>query len=204
MNDWPGVPGYGYRVQKSDTIRIATMVHNPTDTNYPETYLEVRVEYRPATEKPEGALKNVYPAWFDVMECRSSGYELAAGKSVTAGEVPLNYTGTLLGVGGHLHDYGRELRLVNLTRKEEIARLESTLDAQGRILSMPVETFYERGGYRLNKGERVRVTSTYSNPTAKAIPDGAMGIVVGYFLPDDDAEMAGLRRMAKRGTHGEK
>src|ERR1700752_1225638 len=30
MTDWIEVPGYGYRVQKGDQIRVETMVHNPT------------------------------------------------------------------------------------------------------------------------------------------------------------------------------
>jgi hypothetical protein len=30
MTNWIQVPGYGYRVQKGDKIRIETMVYNPT------------------------------------------------------------------------------------------------------------------------------------------------------------------------------
>ncbi len=196
MNDWPALPGYGYRVAKGDRIRVSTMFHNPTDTAYSKTYLEVRVEYR--TGGAEGApLKSVYPTWFDVMECRNSGYELEPGKSVTSGEITLHYSGALLGVGGHLHDYGEELVLQNLTRGEEIAELHSKLDPQGRIASMPVAGFWGRGGYRLNQGERLRVSATYDSRAAKPLPEGAMGIVVGYFLPDNDAQMIALRRKDK-------
>ncbi len=34
------------------------------------------------------------------------------------------------------------------------------------------------------------MTASYDNPTGQRLPHGAMGIVVGYFLPDDDARMA--------------
>jgi len=201
MNEWPQVPSYGYRVAKGQRIRIETMLHNPTDTAYPKTYLEVRVEYRKAT--PRGMLlKSVYPAWFDVMNCGDSAYDLRPGVSVTSSEITLRYAGTLLGVGGHLHDYGERLVLEDLTRKEQVAALSAQLDPQGRIISMPVRTFFQRanpgespsGGYRLKVGERLRVTATYNNRAGKALPEGAMGIVVGYFLPDDDAQMAALRR----------
>src|SRR5207237_10460681 len=37
MTDWAEVPGYGYRVQKDDKIRIETMVYNPTSTSYDKT-----------------------------------------------------------------------------------------------------------------------------------------------------------------------
>ncbi len=195
MNDWPGVAGFGYRVAKGDRIRIETMAHNPTDTAYPKAYLEVRVEYRPADASPP--LKSVYPTWFDVMQCRNSGYDLKAGESTTTGEIALRYSGALLGVGGHMHDYGQQLVLENLTRHETVATLHANLDPQGRILSMPIQTFYDRGGYRLNRGDRIRATATYDNLTGTLLPEGAMGIVVGYFRPDDDTLMAALVRKHK-------
>lgn len=197
MNDWPAVEGFGYRVLPGDRIRIETMFHNPTEQSYPETYLEVRLEYR--LRSAGAQLKSVYPAWFDVMECRDSGYTLAPGQTWTSGEISIKRAGMLLGVGGHMHDYGEGLFLENLTRNEKVAELRAQLDAQGRIVTMPMVTFYERGGYRLKAGERLKTTAEYSNPTGKSLPDGAMGIVVGYFLPDDDAAMASLRRKpAKR------
>ena len=191
------MPGYGYRVDKGDRIRIQAMFHNPTDAAYPEAYLEVRVEYR--ARGAEGTpLKNVYPTWFDVMECRDSAYELEPGKSVTSGEITLHYSGMLLGVGGHLHDYGEGLVLEDITRKQGIAELHAKLDANGRIVSMPTTTFLDRGGYHLNQGERIRVTATYDSRASQPLPEGAMGIVVGYFVPDDDAQMAALRRPERR------
>lgn len=63
---------------------------------------------------------------------------------------------------------------------------------------MPIVTFLAQGGYRLHAGEVVRVTAYYDNRTGRRLPDGAMGIVVGYFLPDDDALLAGLRRRGHR------
>ncbi len=133
--------------------------------------------------------------------CADSGHDLQPGKNVTTGVVTLRHSGTLLGVGGHLHDFGQRLVLENLTRREELAALDAQLEAQGRIVSMPVVTFYDRGGYRLNRGERLRVTSTYyENPLGKPLADGAMGIVVGYFLPDNDAEMAALLRKERKAT----
>ncbi len=197
LNDWPAVRGYGYRVDKGDRIRIQAMFHNPTDKAYPKAYLEVRVEYR--SRGAEGTpLKSVYPTWFDVMECRDSAYELEPGKSITSGEITLHYSGALLGVGGHLHDYGEELVLEDLTRKQGIAALHARLDGEGHIVLMPTVSFSDRGGYHLDQGERIRVTATYESRASQPLPDGAMGIVVGYFLPDDDTQMAALRRPERR------
>ena len=196
MNDWPALPGFGYRVSKGDRIRINTMIHNPTDTSYPKTHIEIRMEYKMARAADGSAaqVKSVYPTWFDVQACGNSGYHLTPGKNVTRGAFALKYTGTLLGVGGHMHDYGVQLELTNDTRSENVATLRAALDAQGRIQSMPIVTFLERGGYRLQAGEKIGVVAHYDNLTGKPLHDGAMGIVVGYFLPDDDTQMAALRR----------
>lgn len=196
MNDWMPVPGYGYRVDKGDQIRIETMMYNPTDTSYKDVWLEVQIPYQ--EESASGpAPKSVYPAWMDVMECRDSGYNLAPGHSVTKGTVPVKYSGVLLGVGGHLHDYGRQLALENKTRKETAATLEAKDDPQGHNAGTGVVLFVDRGGYRLAKGDLLGISATYDNPTGKMLRDGAMGIVVGYFVPDDDAAMASLRRASR-------
>ncbi len=193
MNNWPALAGFGYRVHAGERIRISTMFHNPTDTSFPKTYLEVRMETQPAS--PQGpALKSVYPVWLDVQECGESAYDLRPGRNVKSGEFRLPYNGTLLGVGGHLHDYGQGLVLVNETHHDQVASLPSRLDSRGLILSMPIVTFADRGGYRLNQGDTLQVTATYENPTGRELPEGAMGIVVGYFLPDDDRPMSALVR----------
>jgi len=192
LNDWPAITGFGYRVHLGDRIRVGTMFHNPTDVSYPETWLEVKIEYR-TTPKGE-ALKSVYPAWFDVGECGNSGYDLLPGKTLKVGQFKLGYGGVLLGVGGHMHDYGRQLDLYDVTRGDDVAPLKAQLDASGRIQGMPVVLFMDKGGYKLSKGDVLRVSSIYDNPLGKPVPEGAMGIVVGYFLPENDAEVAALRK----------
>jgi hypothetical protein len=192
MNDWPALPGFGYRVHKGDRIRISTMFHNPTGTSYPKSWLEVKLDYRSAAQGESP--KSMYPAWFDVGECGESSYDLDPGRSLKMGQFQMGFSGWLLGVGGHMHDFGRQLDLFNVTRGEDVAPLKAQLDAVGHIESMPIVRFTDRGGYKLNKGDVLRVSSIYENPRGKPIPDGAMGIVVGYFLPEHDAEVAGLKK----------
>ena len=200
MNEWVPLPGFGYPVSEGDRVRVTSMFHNPTDREHPEVHLEVDVDYRKAGAGE--TLRDVYPAWFDVQECGTSGYDLEPGTNVTTGTVEVPVSGRLLGVGGHLHDYGKELVLERLGGEEgptELARLEPETDEAGRILSMPVVPFLFQGGLPLEAGDVVRVTARYENPTGRRLPDGAMGIVVGYFLPDDPAAMARFRRGGERG-----
>ena len=193
MGDWPATPGVGYRVHPGDRILVSTMFHNDYPVSYPHTFLEVKIEYQPLV--PGGPeLADVYPSWFDVKECGESGYDLRPGRNVTSGEFTLGFSGKLIGVGGHLHNYGQELMLEDATRHQEVATMHARLDAQGRIISIPIVRFTESGGFPLAKGDVLKVTAIYNNPTGKYLPDSAMGIVVGYFLPDQDSAFAALRR----------
>jgi hypothetical protein len=191
MTNWAQISGYGYPVKKGDKIRVETMVHNPTATPYGNVYLEVTIPIQYATAAP--ALKNFYPAWMDVKSCGSSGYNLPAGKSEMRGIVTVKYDGFLLGVGGHMHDYAKEIVLEDLTRKETVATLLAKVDEKGHLLEMPVKTFYQEGGYKFAAGDQLRISATYDNPTGAVLRDGAMGIVVGYFVPLTDAPVAALR-----------
>src|SRR6266699_2851477 len=150
MTDWAEMPGYGYRVQKGDKIRVETMMHNPTATSYDKAYLEVVIPFEeiPGDASAAAPRKNVYPAWMDVASCGNSGYDLPAGKSEKTGTVT-------------------------------------------------VKLFVQEGGYKFAKGDVLKISATYDNPTGKLLRDGAMGIAVGYFAAADDAKMAALRRNAK-------
>jgi hypothetical protein len=189
MKDWDAVPGFGYRVHPQDGIRVSTMFHNPTGTDYPQTYLEVKINYRLAQR---ARLKSVYPAWFDVKQCADSDYDLSPGKNVASGTMQVQYSGVLLGVGGHMHDYGRQLVFEDATRHHEITVLNAQVDRQGHVLSIPVALFLDHGGYHLDRGDIVKITATYENSSRRELPLSAMGIVVGYFLPDNDNEMLQL------------
>src|SRR6266478_2054577 len=103
----------------------------------------------------------------------------------------------LLGVGGHMLDYAKQITLEDVTRKDKVVTLDAKVDEKGQLLSIPVVTFYERGGYKFTAGDQLRITATYDNITGKPLPSGAMGIVVGYFVPADDSAMSALRRKPK-------
>jgi hypothetical protein len=199
MTDWAEIPGYGYRVQKGNKIRIETMMYNPTATSYDKAYLEVVIPFQEASDSAAAPRKNVYPAWMDVKVCGDSSYDVKPGKSEQAGVVVVKYDGVLIGVGGHLHDYGRQIVLQDVSRKETVATLDAKVDEQGMLGSIPVKLFVQEGGYKFAKGDVLKVSATYENPTGKLLHDGAMGIAVGYFVAADDGKMAALRRNSKPG-----
>jgi hypothetical protein len=191
LTDWAQIPGFGYRVEKDDHIRIETMIHNPTTASYKDVFLEIVIPY--ADDATPALVKNLYPAWMDVASCGNSGYDLPPGPSKKTGSVLVKYSGILLGVGGHMHDYGQQLTLEDSSAKDPVAVLPAKTDAQGHLLGIPVVTFFQNGGFPLAAGDKLTITSTYNNPTGKLLRDGAMGIVVGYFVPQDPAALNGFR-----------
>jgi hypothetical protein len=197
LTDWGQVPGFGYRVEKGDQIRIETMIHNPTPNAYQQAYLEVAIPY--LDDASPAPVRNFYPAWMDVAECGRSGYDLPAGPSKKVGTVSIKYDGVLLGVGGHMHDYAKQLVLEDSRNQEAVARLAAKTDERGRLVSMPVAMFIETGGYPLAAEDQLTITATYQNTSGKLLRDGAMGIVVGYFVPKESGSLAGLRHEAKTG-----
>ncbi|HTQ62832.1 MAG TPA: hypothetical protein VMI32_21585 [Candidatus Solibacter sp.] len=192
LTNWAEVPGYGYRIQMGDKIRIETMVHNPTDISYDKVYLEVSIPYQQAGAGENR--KNFYPAWMDVKSCEDSAYDLPAGESKKTGTVEVKYAGVLLGVGGHMHDYAKQIVLEDVTQKKTVATLDAKLDEHGEILSMPTVLFLDRGGYKFSADDFLKVSASYDNTTGRLLREGAMGIVVGYFVPANDAPFASLRR----------
>jgi hypothetical protein len=199
LTDWAQVPGFGYRVEKGDRIRIETMVHNPTPNAYDQTYLEVAIPY--LDHASPAPVKSFYPAWMDVMSCGNSGYDLPSGESKKVGSVTVKYAGALLGLGGHMHDYAQQLVLQDSRSKDPVAILPAKTDEHGQLLSMPVVTFFESGGYALAAGDRLTITATYDNTSGKSLHDGAMGIVVGYFVPQDPAALTSLRHAPDMAEH---
>ena len=202
LTDWAQIPGFGYRVEKGDNIRIETMIHNPTTTSYEKVFLEISIPYAPfINDVTPAPVKNIYPAWMDVASCGNSGYDLPPGPSKKVGSVPIKYSGILLGVGGHMHDFGQQLTLQDSSAKEPVALLPAKTDEQGHLISIPVVTFFQTGGYHFSAGDKLTITAAYNNPTGKLLRDGAMGIVVGYFAPQDPTALNNLRHAAKSAAH---
>ncbi len=116
----------------------------------------------------------------------SKAFDLPPGRSERSFESSPALAGTIVGLGGHLHDYGVSLRLTDATTGEVLWDAALVKDAAGHVLSIPVTRLYNwhRLGVHIVPAHRYRVTAVYQNPTGRPIPDGGMGAVGGLFVPD--------------------
>jgi hypothetical protein len=114
-------------------------------------------------------------------------------------------SGRVLGAGGHLHDYGKELRFERLPAGERgagsgeredpetVIRLGAKSDSAGRLaeIGRTLPGIWGQG-IRLKAGEHYRLIGTYFNPTGEAIREGAMVHLAMMFAPDRLADWPAL------------
>lgn len=141
------------------------------------------------TYVPTAAAKQmiaVLPVWLDVNNevGGTNTYDLTPGKSMKSYEFVAPVGGRILGIGGHLHDYGIAMRLEDAETGQVLVRLPATRDKNGHIVSM-ARKFYAFNALKLREGHRYRVVAEYDSPLREIVPKGAMGNMLAVIAPDD-------------------
>jgi hypothetical protein len=167
---WP----FALRVESGEEFLAYAMLHSEGDTDHGDVFLLMQFHY--------GAVPRagVQPFFIDVSPPPGpAGWDLPPGRSTRSWEGSPDVAGRVLGLGGHMHRYGVELILEDVTAGRELHRERPVLAAGGAVLSMPQRTFIGRLGYRLRPDHVYRITAVYDNPTGDTIRAGAMGSIGG-------------------------
>ncbi|HET7601364.1 MAG TPA: hypothetical protein VFK09_13790, partial [Gemmatimonadales bacterium] len=162
------------------------MWHNETGKDLDAVYLRYSMIWAPKNQNPQPV--NSLPIYMDVNLTvgGSNTFDVPPGRFSKSYEFTLPVGGRLLGVGGHLHDYGVDVKLIDAESGKELTRVVAKRDSAGRVLGVSRKLFGVTGeGLKLKAGHRYRVVGEYDNPTGKTIPQGAMAHMVGLFVPDD-------------------
>lgn len=189
------VPGllFGLPLSRGQRLVASAMVHNPTSRPYHGVRVQLVLGYR-----EPGRIFPLFEAYPWVMDVRfpvgrqpggSKAFDLPPGRSSRSWEASPAIPGRIIGLGGHLHDFGVALELRDVTAGRVLWRGEPVRDSSGQVLRVPVKRFYGwRGlGVRIYPEHRYRLTVIYDNPTGRVLKDGGMGAVAGLFVPDADA-----------------
>ncbi len=179
LRAWPELPDFGYRVKPGVGVTVWGHLENPTSRRFDQVYLEVDIHYQPFSQSPKR--QNVYPIWFFVGP--PVNFDIPPGSYRKSGLTTIRLSGKLLGIGGHIHDFGTRLVLENPDQDEPIATLLPVLKEDGQLINVPILIFGD-GGHSLRAGTQVRVTADYYNPTGALLVKGGMGMIGGYFLPN--------------------
>ncbi|HET9982196.1 MAG TPA: hypothetical protein VFQ38_01350 [Longimicrobiales bacterium] len=190
------VPGlvFGLPLARGQRLITSAMVHNPTSRAYRGVRVQLVLDYRePGRIFP---LYEAFPWVMDVMfpigqqPGGSKAFDLPPGRSSRSWDASPAVPGRIVGLGGHLHDFGVALELKDVTDGTVLWRGEPIRDSTGQVLQIPTKMFYGwRGiGTRVYPEHRYRLTVFYDNPTGRVLKNGGMGAVAGLFIPDDDAD----------------
>jgi hypothetical protein len=187
-----GVPWllFGVPVSAGQQFMASGMLANTGPTPYHAIRIRLVLRIRPA-HRPWPLFRG-YPWVIDVQfplgrqPGGSKAFDLPPGRSEHSFESSPAVPGTIIGMGGHLHDFGVSLELKDLTTGEVLGRAVPIRDSIGHVITLPLVRFYRwnRLGIHVTPAHRYRVTVVYDNPTGERIPDGGMGALAGLFIPD--------------------
>jgi len=165
--------------------------HNQTGHDFHEVYLTLTLLWTPKDQTPPPA--SALPMVVDANGGEGADaitFDIPPGRSSRKAEFTPRKGGRLLGVGGHLHDYGVDLRLEDAATDSVLVRIEAKRDSTGQVSGIARHLFDSAGKMvTLQAGRRYRVVGTYDNATKETIP-GGMALLVGLFVPDSTSSPA--------------
>lgn len=167
--------------------------HNDTGRDLSGVTLRLTMQWIPRSQNPRPL--DVLPLYMDVNLTvgGTNTFDIPVGRSTRSHEFILPSGGRLLGVSGHLHNYGVMVRLEDAESGKVLTRVEPRVDSEGNVSGMGRKLFGVRGaGLRLRAGHRYRVVAEYDNTSGAPLKNGGMAHMVGLFAPDDLSKLPGI------------
>ncbi len=179
--------GVGVPLAKGQHLGVYAMWHNDSGHDIHNAYLKMTLAWI-----PKSRLQNpVLPMYVDVNNHIGgvTTFDVPPGKSTQIYEFEFPLSGRLIGIGGHLHDFGAVVRFEDAVTGKVLVRLKSDRDQNGEISKVGrfIWGFHEEA-LPIEAHHLYRVVAEYDNPTGKNILAGGMGHINGVFSPNDMSE----------------
>ena len=175
-------------LDRGDSLGFYAMWNNTSGADLHGVTLQLVLPFAGGTRDREA----VMPFYVDANNQigGATTFDVPPGRSERSFEFTVPAAGGLLAAGGHLHDYGREVRIEDARTGEVLVRLESERDADGTVHAVEQKVFRRLFGLldarvELEAGRQYRLVGVYQNPTGDVILDGGMAHIVGLFAPRD-------------------
>jgi hypothetical protein len=170
-------------LRRGERLGFYVAWHNDSGRDLQGAIVRVVVAWIPG--KVAKSYTPVLPVYFDVDNevGNTNTFDLPPGKSSKAFEFAAPASGYLIGVTGHLHDYGKSVRLEDAETGKVMVRLVAKLDSRGRILEIPRKFFLLRP-LRMREGHHYRIVAEYDSPLRETVENGVMANMLGVFAPD--------------------
>jgi hypothetical protein len=176
---------FGLPLNRGEHVVASAMVENLTAVSYPQARVRLVMDFIPVGRP--WPLFRASPWQMDVaFPVGDKSFALPPGRSTRSYQGSPAVPGKIIGLGGHMHDYGRLIEFADVTTGAVIYHTTPVADSAGHIAAVPVRRLYGwRGiGVHIVPSHTYRVSVSYDNPTGHPIADGGMGVVGGLFVPD--------------------
>ncbi|MGH7538529.1 MAG: hypothetical protein ACREMF_07845 [Gemmatimonadales bacterium] len=175
----------GLPLTAGQRIGLFVMWDNETDRALDDVYVRLTFKWAPANLRPRPL--SVMPFIIDanIVVAGHNTFDVPPGGYTKSYDFELPVSGHVVAAGGHLHDHGIWVRLVDRTTGRALVTVKAKRDSAGRVFGMTRELLALRGrGPRLRAGHPYRLEARYDNPTPDTLV-GMMGMMVGLFEPED-------------------
>lgn len=165
-------------------MALYVMWNNHTDTELDGVTLQLTMKYSPRNLAPRPTIVLPFKADVNIHPGAGDAFDLPPGGGSRSAVFTVGASGRLLAVGGHLHDYGKELRLEDARSGKVLARVSAQRTPDGEVTGVTHGLYGVLGrGPHLKAGRPYRLVAVYEGSPADSIR-GAMGLMGGIFAPD--------------------
>jgi hypothetical protein len=173
---------------------LYVMWNNHTDRDIDGVTFRLTIAYSPRNLAPRPTVVLPFKVDVNVHPGAGDAFDLPPGGGSRATVFTMDVSGRLLAAGGHLHDFGKELRLEDVATGKVLARVEARRTPTGEVTGVSHALYGIVGrGPHLVAGRQYRLVAVYEGSPTDSI-HGAMGLLGGIFAPDDYATWPKLDR----------
>lgn len=176
---------YSVRMEQGDSLGWYIMWSNETSEAIDGVYVDLALAY----SDMDGAQAPMSTLYIDsnLYVGNPTSFDVPPGRSEKSYEWETPAAGALIAAGGHMHEYGVEVRLEDVENDKVLFRLKShTENGEARVDQHVFRRFFNLfdASVKLKAHHRYRIVGVYENPTADTIRAGGMAQIGGLFRPE--------------------
>jgi hypothetical protein len=173
---------------------LYVMWNNHTDRDIKGVTFQLTIDYSPRNLVPKPTIVLPFKADVNIHPGAGDAFDLPPGGGSRSAVFTMDVSGRLLAVGGHLHDFGKELRLEDVATGKVLARVKAQRKPNGEVtgVSHALYGIFGRGPHLIS-GRQYRLVAVYQGSPTDSIR-GAMGLMGGIIAPDDYTKWPKLDR----------
>jgi len=173
---------------------LYVMWNNHTAKDLDGVTLQLTIDYSPRNLVPRPTIVLPFKADVNIHPGAGDAFDLPPGGGSRSAVFTMGVSGRLIAVGGHMHDFGKEVRLEDVATGKVLARVSAFRRPNGEVTGVSHGLYGILGrGRHLVAGRQYRLVAVYQGSPKDSIY-GAMGLMGGIFAPDDYTKWPKLDR----------